>query len=193
LGSGEHLLPLLYPNGTRCEAAVTTRDEALAELRASREALRDAACELRRRSSPHQLAGDAIRFLDPELTMLARLKAGVREKPLLSLAVLAGVGWLLGTPRRRHGAPQDERKAESAPMRKTTKEKNNDSGSRRAGSGNGARQQQQEVRPHGEAEIGGGQRGGKARAEVSRLSPQRQRGDGKPQQRERQPEELAQP
>jgi hypothetical protein len=89
----------------------STFDEAVRTVRARREALKATLGDARARLSPAQLAEDALSLIDPELTLLGRLKARIRSNRLLSLAVLAGVGWLVGAPRRVN-----------------MKEKNNDSG-----------------------------------------------------------------
>lgn len=99
-----------------------------AEVRSSREQLENTVAELRDRLSPAQIAEDAMHFLDPELSLLGRIKSGVQNNRLLSLAVLAGVGWLVGLPRRRNGDSRQTRDADTASKRTTMKEKTNDSG-----------------------------------------------------------------
>jgi len=86
-------------------------DKAAAVARQRRAALLQTFGELRARASPPQLVEDALRVLDPELSFLGRLKKRVRNNRLLSLAVLAGVGWLVGSP--RHDKRRTVRGAES--------------------------------------------------------------------------------
>ena len=106
---------------------MTTRAQAVADVLAHRERLLRTCRELQSRAGPSQLADDALALIDPQLTILGRLKAGVEQNKLLSLAVLAGIGWLVGAPRRHNGGPRDSREAASA-TRKTMKETRNDSG-----------------------------------------------------------------
>lgn len=102
--------------------------DAVAEARSSREQLEKTIGELRGRLSPPQIAEDVMHLLDPELSVLGRIKSGVEKNRLLSLAVLAGVGWLVGVSRRRDGDPRKMRDIATASMRTTMKEKINDSG-----------------------------------------------------------------
>lgn len=106
---------------------MVTRTQALADVEARREALLKTCGEFQLRVSPSQLAEDALGLIDPQLTILGRLRAGVEQNKLLSLAVLAGIGWLVGAPRRHNGGPRSAREAGSA-TRKTMKETINDSG-----------------------------------------------------------------
>lgn len=105
-----------------------TKQEALAEVRASRAELEKTISQLRERVSPPQLAEDVMNLLDPDLTLLGRIKSGVQQNRLLSLAVLAGAGWLVGAPRRSNGEPRKMREADKEPPRATLKENKNDSG-----------------------------------------------------------------
>lgn len=50
--------------------------------------------ELRHRLSFPQLAEDALGAIDPELTFLGRLKAGIERHPLMASALVAGASWL---------------------------------------------------------------------------------------------------
>lgn len=157
--------------------------EARAEARSSREQLENTVAELRDRLSPAQIAEDAMHLLDPELSLLGRIKSGVQNNRLLSLAVLAGVGWLVGLPRRRNGDSQKTRDADTASKRTTMKEKSNDSGQisgdEWTGSGNIGKDQA------GEQEIGNQgsrtqkrrkarQGGGASTAEKRLAEPERQ-------------------
>jgi len=103
-------------------------DEAVATVRARRKALQATAQEVRARVSPPQLAEDALSLLDPELALLGRAKERILHNRLLSLAVLAGVGWLVGAPRHHDGDPFAAETAGRKPPRAHMKEKNNDSG-----------------------------------------------------------------
>lgn len=105
-----------------------SKQEALAEVHASRAELEKTLGEFRDRVSPPQLAEDLMNLIDPDLTLLGRIKSGVQHNRLLSLAVLAGAGWLVGAPRRSNGEPRNAREADTKPLRATLKEKNNDSG-----------------------------------------------------------------
>jgi hypothetical protein len=107
---------------------MTTKSDALAELHASRAAVEKTLGEFKTRFSPPQLAEDAMNLLDPDLTLLGRIKSGVQQNRLLSLAVLAGVGWLVGAPRRSKDEPQNPRNVDTAPSSSTPKENKNDSG-----------------------------------------------------------------
>lgn len=100
----------------------------MAEVRASRAELEKTVGEFKARVSPPQLAEDAMNLLDPDLTLLGRIKSGVQQNRLLSLAVLAGVGWLVGAPRRSNGEPRKTRDTDTAPPQATLKENKNDSG-----------------------------------------------------------------
>lgn len=104
-----------------------SKQEALAEVLASRAELEKTIGELRGRVSPPQLAEDVMNLLDPDLTLLGRVKSGVQQNRLLSLAVLAGAGWLVGAPRRSNGEPRRTRQADTEPQA-ILKENNNDSG-----------------------------------------------------------------
>jgi hypothetical protein len=86
-------------------------DDALATARERRRALTNTLGGMRARFSPPQLAEDVLGLIDPELELLHRARMRIQNNRLLSLAVLAGVGWLVGAPRRVN-----------------MKEKNNDSG-----------------------------------------------------------------
>lgn len=102
-------------------------NEAVRTVRARREALQGTVKDMRGRLSPPQLAEDALNLIDPELTLLGRFKERIQHNRLLSLAVLAGVGWLVGAPRHHDGEAFGARQAGTAP-RTNMKEKKNDSG-----------------------------------------------------------------
>ena len=70
--------------------------EAIADARASRAELIAAVQNLRRRLSLPELAEDALRAIDPQLTFLGRVKGRIQRNPLLAAALLAGAGWLAG-------------------------------------------------------------------------------------------------
>jgi hypothetical protein len=103
-------------------------DQAVKNLRTRREALQGTVNDLRGRLSPPQLAEDALNLLDPELTLLGRIKERIENNRLLSLAVLAGVGWLVGAPRQHDSQALGARQASTTPPRANMKEKKNDSG-----------------------------------------------------------------
>lgn len=103
-------------------------DKAVKDVRARREALQSDVSQLRSRLSPPQLAEDALGLVDPDLTLLGRFKERIQHNRLLSLAVLAGVGWLVGAPRHQDGDAFGARQAGTTPSRANMKEKNNDSG-----------------------------------------------------------------
>lgn len=103
-------------------------DDALATARERRRALTNTLGELRQRLSPPQLAEDALGVIDPELQLLHRARERVQNNKLLSLAVLAGVGWLVGAPRQNDGEPIGADDAGSSLPRANMKEKKNDSG-----------------------------------------------------------------
>ncbi len=102
-------------------------DQAVSDVKRRRAALTATLEDARARFSPPQLAEDALNLIDPELSLLGRLKARVQHNRLLSLAVLAGVGWLVGAPRRHAGEPPARREAGTTPPRANMKENNNDS------------------------------------------------------------------
>lgn len=103
-------------------------EAAAAEVMRRREALRGSLTAMRHRVSAPQLVEDALSLLDPELSLLGRLKEKVRQNRILSLAILAGAGWLVGAPRRRSGTAREARHARTTrPSRENPKEKTNDS------------------------------------------------------------------
>lgn len=104
-------------------------ETAAAEAKLRRDVLLTTLTALRGRMSPPQLAEDALSLLDPELSLLGRLKERVRQHRLLSLAILAGAGWLAGAPRRRNGDRRETRApGPTHATRANLKEKKNDSG-----------------------------------------------------------------
>jgi hypothetical protein len=103
-------------------------DDAVSTVKARRLALKASLADARSRLSPPQLAEDALSLVDPELALLGRFKARIENNRLLSLAVLAGVGWLVGAPRRHDGEALGAGEAGTPPPRVNPKEKNNDSG-----------------------------------------------------------------
>lgn len=128
-------------------------EDAFANVRARRKALTVTVHDMRARLSLPQLAEDALSLVDPELTLLARAKERIQHNRRLSLAVLAGVGWLVGAPRHHDGEPFAAETAGPAPPRAHMKEKNNDSGKIHGDhwSGTGAGRQEGE-RPEDRAE-----------------------------------------
>jgi hypothetical protein len=135
--------------------------------------------DMRARFTPPQLAEDALGLIDPELDLLHRARERIQNNWLLSLAVLAGVGWLVGAPRQNDGEPLGADDAGSSPPRANMKEKKNDSGQIHGehwpGTGAG---RQEDRRPEERAEE----------AVLARRRRQAQQGgggaplDGKPQQ-----------
>jgi hypothetical protein len=103
-------------------------DDALAEARERRKALTNTLADTRARFSPPQLAEDVLGLIDPELSLLHRARERIQNNRLLSLAVLAGVGWLVGAPRHNDGEPLGADDAGTTPPRANMKEKKNDSG-----------------------------------------------------------------
>jgi hypothetical protein len=102
--------------------------EALSDVRQKRAQLEETLAAARARLTVPQLAEDAMNFVDPDLTLLGRIRAGVRQNRLLSLAVLAGAGWLVGSSRRSMGEPRNMRRTDTATTRTMKKENKNDSG-----------------------------------------------------------------
>jgi hypothetical protein len=129
-------------------------DQAVSDVKRRRAALTATLEDARARLSPPQLAEEALNLIDPELSLLGRLKARVQHNRLLSLAVLAGVGWLVGAPRRHAGEPPG-REAGTTPPRANMKENKNDSGQihGRHWSGSGAGRQQGRTEERAEAVI----------------------------------------
>ena len=130
-------------------------DRAVSDVKRRRAALTATLEDARARFSPPQLAEDALNLIDPELSLLGRLKARVQHNRLLSLAVLAGVGWLVGAPRRHAGEPPGPREAGTTPTRANMKENKNDSGQIHGSdwSGSGAGRQQGRAEERAEAVI----------------------------------------
>ena len=114
-------------------------DAAVAEVRMRREVLLNTAAQLRARAALPRLADETLRMIDPQLGFLKRLQQGIARNKLLSLAVLAGAGWLAGSSVRPDGKPPAARPARRA----KPKENNNDSGqqqrNQRTGPGPGQR------------------------------------------------------
>ena len=75
---------------------MTNLPKAISDARASKADLIKTYHDIRRRLSLPELAEDALRAIDPELTFLGRVKAGIQRNPLLAAALLAGVGWFAG-------------------------------------------------------------------------------------------------
>ena len=101
-------------------------EEAEDEVMRRREALRRSLTAMRERVSAPQLIEDALRFLDPQLSLLGHLKERVQHNRILSLAILAGAGWLVGVPSGRSGTARQARQARATrPSRENTKEKSN--------------------------------------------------------------------
>jgi hypothetical protein len=146
-------------------------DEALATARDRRRALLSTLEDARARFSPPQLAEDALSLIDPELSLLHRARERIQNNRLLTLAVLAGVGWLVGAPRHNDGEPLGADDAGTSPPRENMKEKKNDSGQIHGehwpGAGAG---RQEEQRPQDRAEE----------AVLARRNRQAQRGGGVP-------------
>ena len=130
-------------------------DQAVSDVKRRRAALSATLEDARARFSPPQLAEDALNLIDPELSLLGRFKARIQHNRLLSLAVLAGVGWLVGAPRRQAGEPPAPREAGTTPPRANMKENNNDSGQihGRHWSGSGAGREQGRTQERAEAGV----------------------------------------
>ena len=75
---------------------MTNLPKAISDARVSRADLIKTYHDIRRRLSLPELAEDALRAIDPELTFLGRVTAGIQRNPLLAAALLAGAGWLAG-------------------------------------------------------------------------------------------------
>jgi len=132
-------------------------NEAVATVQARRKALQTTLEDMRGRLSPPQLAEDALSLIDPDLTLLGRFKERIQNNRLLSLAVLAGVGWLVGAPRHHDGEPLEGREAGTKPPRANMKEKKNDSGQIHgehwSGTGSGRQEEQPPQEPAEEAIV----------------------------------------
>jgi hypothetical protein len=102
--------------------------EALSDARQKRAKVEETLAAIRARLTVPQLAEDAMNFVDPDLALLGRIRVGVRQNRLLSLAVLAGAGWLVGSSRRSIGEPRNMRRTDTATIRTMKKENKNDSG-----------------------------------------------------------------
>lgn len=103
-------------------------DDAVADVRHHRVTMMATLKDARVRLGPAQLAEDALALADSELVLLGRIRRRFRHNKLLSLAILAGVGWLVGAPRPHDGEPLAEGAAGATAPRANIKEKNNDSG-----------------------------------------------------------------
>ena len=165
-------------------------EDALVTVLRRRAALRVTIEELKDRARPAQLADDALRLLDPHLTFLERLKARIGSNKLLSLAVLAGAGWLAGVPRHLTGDEPAARKASTATLRAKPKEKNNDSGQQQRNQRPGlGRHSHQDARPQGLAQAQPGLGPGGEAQQGPGIGPRQPHGEP----RRRRTERLAQP
>jgi hypothetical protein len=150
-------------------------DDALAIARQRRRALTNTLGDMRQRFTPPQLAEDVLGLIDPELELLHRARERIQNNRLLSLAVLAGVGWLVGAPRQNDGEPLGADDAGSSPPRANMKEKKNDSGQIHGEhwSGPGAGRQED-----GREEVGRPQKRRAEEAVLARRNRQAQQGGG---------------
>lgn len=125
--------------------------EAAAEAKRRRNEVLATLAMLRQRAAPAAIVDAALAKLDPQFTLLTRMKRRVARNKLLSLAVLAGAGWLAGLLRHLDGKPPAARKTGTASPRAKPKEKTNDSGQhhRHDGPGPGAGQGRKEQRSKG--------------------------------------------
>jgi hypothetical protein len=104
------------------------KSRTLAEVEQRREAVLRSLDALKSRIGMAQLAEDALSLVDPELTLLGKLRSRIEHNKLLTLAVLAGAGWLVAGPRRMAGGKQATHTARTAQAPRTAKEKQDDSG-----------------------------------------------------------------
>ena len=79
------------------------------EARASRAELQDSLRDVGKRLTLPELAEDALRALDPKLTILGRVKTGIQRQPLFASALLAGAGWLVSSMLRTGSKAGSER------------------------------------------------------------------------------------
>lgn len=105
---------------------MTSMPKAVADARASRAELIAAVQDLRRRLSLPELAEDALRAIDPELTFLGRMKARIQRNPLLAATLLAGAGWLAG------GASEAGSRSDGNGLRQSRRRKSHDEKTTRA-------------------------------------------------------------
>lgn len=150
----------------------TAFEAAVEDVRRRRAAVVATAAKLRQATSPLHLADEALRRLDPQFSFLRRVAARMRNNKLLSLAILAGAGWLAGPPRHPDGEAPAARKAGTATPRANLKEKNNDSGRKHRKPRPGPGQHRQEPRPKGLAQARHHD-AGQAQPDVGSLEPLR--------------------
>jgi hypothetical protein len=70
---------------------------AIADARTSRAELIKTLHDMREKLTISGLAEDLLSALDPELTFLSRLKAGLKRRPLFVAGLIAGAGWLVNS------------------------------------------------------------------------------------------------
>lgn len=129
-------------------------ERAAGEAHRRREIFLATLVELRIRAAPAELAEDALSRLDPGLTWFTCLRQRLVRNKLLTLAVLAGAGWLAGRPRLHDDRTPATRKAGTASPRVKTKETNNDSGQHHQRShGPGTGQRRKVTRAQGAAQA----------------------------------------
>jgi len=158
---------------------MTSLDTLRREVFEKRRALDASLGETKQRLRPSQLVGDMLNVVDPQLVRLEIMKNRVTSRPLLSLAVLAGLGWIFGASVRPRVKTGTSRAARGDPNSKLTpkpakqKENENDSGQRH---GNGrtdatvrrAKEPLDPLQPAGEAEGVLPRIGGEAQQEHQR-------------------------
>jgi len=105
-----------------------SRNKVVVEVKNRREALWSTWDALQQRVSPPQLAEDALNLIDRDLAILGRMKSRIERNKVLSLAVLAGVGWLMGAPRNSSNHPRRTRTSGIAQTPTKAKENQDDSG-----------------------------------------------------------------
>jgi hypothetical protein len=80
---------------------------AIADARASRAELLKTLHDVREKLTISGLAEDMLGALDPELTFLNRVKAGLKRRPLIAAGLVASAGWLVNSlmrTRRQSGS-----------------------------------------------------------------------------------------
>jgi hypothetical protein len=70
---------------------------AIADARTSRAELIKTLHDMREKLTISGLAEDLLSALDPELTFLSRMKAGLKRRPLFVAGLIASAGWLVNS------------------------------------------------------------------------------------------------
>jgi hypothetical protein len=164
---------------------VKTLEQQRADVFARRKALRMAVRESAQRLKPSAIADEALHRFDPELSRLSGIKSRVLEHPLISIALLSGLGWLVGAAAKPSGQTRTTPAAREtvSPKPAKQKEKEHDSGqrnrNRRAAPADRRTTEPLPFEPAGEAEVSLAQPGGEA--QQARNQPERH---AQPQERE---------